>query len=93
MLSVWNPPSPFECLQLLDAKYASPMVRKYAVSRLENLGERECSDFLLQLTQVLKYEAYHDSPLAEFLLSKALKNNNLIGHPFYWHLRVRYSFL
>ena len=53
MLSVWNPPSAFESLQLLDAKYASPMVRKYAVSRLHNLGERECADFLLQQPDLL----------------------------------------
>lgn len=53
LLAAWEPLPPFEALQLLDAKYASPVVRKYAVDRIQNLGDRECRDFLLQLTQVL----------------------------------------
>jgi hypothetical protein len=114
MLARWNPPTPFEALSLLDAKYASPVVRAYAVQRLHELDDRALSDFLLQLTQVrtctqahhvtrklthtptplpprqvLKYEAYHYSPLAEFLLSRALMNVNQIGHAFFWLLKVR----
>jgi hypothetical protein len=42
---------------------------------------------ILQLTQVLKYEPYHDSALARFLLSRAVGNPPLIGHLFFWHLR------
>lgn len=109
MLALWTPPTPFEALSLLDAKYASPVVRAYAVQRLHELDDRELSDFLLQLVQVrrlpilqcfassdadqseqvLKYEAYHYSPLAEFLLSRALMNVNQIGHVFFWLLKVR----
>ena len=33
--------------------------------------------------QALKFEPYHDSPLARFLLKKAL-NNKKIGHFFFW---------
>lgn len=87
MLALWSPPTPFEALSLLDAKYASPVVRAYAVKRLHELDDRALSDFLLQLTQVLKYEAYHYSPLAEFLLSRALMNVNQIGHAFFWLLK------
>lgn len=87
MLPLWAEPSPFEALSLLDAKYASPVVRAYAVKRLHELDDRALSDFLLQLTQVLKYEAYHYSPLAEFLLSRALLNVNQIGHAFFWLLK------
>jgi len=53
MLPLWAEPSPFEALSLLDAKYASPVVRAYAVKRLHELDDRALSDFLLQLTQVL----------------------------------------
>lgn len=53
MLALWEPPTPFEALSLLDAKYASPVVRAYAVERLHQLDDRELSDFLLQLTQAL----------------------------------------
>ncbi len=53
MLALWSPPTPFEALSLLDAKYASPVVRAYAVKRLHELDDRALSDFLLQLTQVL----------------------------------------
>lgn len=52
MLALWSPPTPFEALSLLDAKYASPVVRAYAVKRLHELDDRALSDFLLQLTQV-----------------------------------------
>ena len=37
-------------------------------------------------TQVLKFEPYHDSALARFLLKKALQSKK-IGHFFYWYLR------
>src|SRR5207237_890274 len=47
-------------------------------------------DLLLQLVQALKYEPYINSTIANFLLSKALKNR-LIGHFFFWHLRSEIS--
>ena len=50
-----------------------------------------CSDemlsmYLLQLVQVLKFEAYLDCQLGKLLLRRALKNKS-IGHFFFWHLR------
>jgi phosphatidylinositol-4,5-bisphosphate 3-kinase len=38
--------------------------------------------------QVLKYEQYHDSPLACFLMARALRCPNVIGHIFFWHLKA-----
>lgn len=35
---------------------------------------------------MLKFESYHDSALARFLLSRALQSKK-IGHFFYWYLR------
>ena len=44
------------------------------------------SMYLLQLVQVLKFEAYLDCQLGKLLLRRALKNK-FIGHFFFWYLR------
>jgi len=36
--------------------------------------------------QVLKFEPYHDSALARFLLMRSLQSK-VLGHFFYWYLR------
>lgn len=41
-----------------------------------------------QLVQALKYELFHHSPLAEFLLEKAIKNLRVVGHAFFWALKA-----
>ena len=41
-----------------------------------------------QLVQALKYELFHNSPLAEFLLEKALSNTRVVGHAFFWALKA-----
>ena len=38
--------------------------------------------------QALKYELFHHSPLAEFLLEKALSNTRVVGHAFFWALKA-----
>lgn len=52
------------------------------------MTDGQCSTFLLQLTQVLKYEHYHDSSLANFLIRRAFKNPNRIGYDFFWYLKA-----
>ena len=42
----------------------------------------------MQLVQVLKYESLHDSPLARFLLRRALANPREIGTKLFWTLRA-----
>jgi hypothetical protein len=54
---------------------------------LSQMSDRELLNYLLQLVQVLKYEHYHDSPLARFLLQRAIKNRVMIGHALFWHLQ------
>lgn len=44
-----------------------------------------------QLIQALKYEVFHQSPLSEFLLEKALNNTRLIGHALFWNLKANLS--
>lgn len=36
----------------------------------------------------MKHEPYHDSPLAQFLLCRALQNRVHIGHRFFWHVKA-----
>ena len=41
-----------------------------------------------QLTQALKFESSHDSPLARFLLTRALRASTVVGHNLFWYLRA-----
>ena len=86
MLTRWAPLSLEVAMQLLDYHVADAEVRKLAVKRLEKMSDEELQLFLLQLVQVLKFESYHDSALARFLLERALKSKT-VGHYFYWFLR------
>lgn len=74
LLKLWTQPSePARALEFLDAKYADYTVRKWAVEQLYRLTDDELQLYLLQLTQCLKFEPYHDSPLSRFMLERALK--------------------
>jgi phosphatidylinositol-4,5-bisphosphate 3-kinase len=102
ILSSFQPLVPTEALALLDAKYADPNVRRYAVERLESFRDDEIMLFLLQLVQALKYELYDDSPLARFLIRRGLRESKFLGHQLFWqlmseahlsHIRQRFSAL
>lgn len=86
LLDAWAPMAPLDALELLDSKFPDKRIREYAVVRLEELTNEEISDYLLELVQVLKYEPYHDSALARFLLQHALRHRHL-GHLFFWLLK------
>lgn len=88
LLEVWEPMPPVDALQLLDAQFANRKVRAYAVRCLDTLTDAELSDYLIQLVQALKYEPNHYSPLACWLLYRALHNQMLIGHSFFWLLQA-----
>lgn len=87
MLHIWVKPAPLQALELLDAKFADPTVRDFGVSCLEYMPDGECYDFMLQLTQVLKHEPYHNSALAMFLLARGWRNPK-IGHSLVWFLKA-----
>jgi hypothetical protein len=74
-------------MELLDGRFGDYRLREYAVKCLEGFDDEELADFLLQLVQVLKYESMHDSPLARFLLRRALANPREIGNKLFWGLR------
>jgi phosphatidylinositol-4,5-bisphosphate 3-kinase len=88
LLGSWVPPTPKQALDLLDAHFADDKIREYAVERLKDMSDEELGNYTLQLVQVLKYEQYHDSPLACFLLTRAVRCPNVIGHIFFWHLKA-----
>jgi hypothetical protein len=56
------------------------------VEQLWQLQDEEIQLYLLQIIQTLRFEPYHDSPLARFVISRALQSRGL-GHAVFWGLR------
>jgi len=77
---------PHTALELLDCKYADPLVRNQAVDWLNQMSDEDMGQYMLQLVQTLKYEPYLDNPLARLLLRRVLLNRKL-GHFFFWHVK------
>eukprot|EP01063_Lacrimia_lanifica_P008012 TRINITY_DN1514_c0_g2_i1.p1 TRINITY_DN1514_c0_g2~~TRINITY_DN1514_c0_g2_i1.p1 ORF type:complete len:1150 (+),score=399.61 TRINITY_DN1514_c0_g2_i1:130-3579(+) len=75
-------------LPLLDARFANGRVRDYAVRILDRMHDSQLAECVLQLVQVLKYEPYHNSAVARFLLKRSIANPHQIGHPVFWHLKA-----
>jgi phosphatidylinositol-4,5-bisphosphate 3-kinase len=88
LLADWGTLEPKDALELLDARYADERVRMYAVQCLDAMSDEELELYMLQLVQVLKYEQFHDSALARFLMVRSLRCPNVIGHLFFWYLKV-----
>ena len=76
-----------QAMELLDRRFGDYRLREYAVGCLEAFSDDELAEFLLQLAQVLKYEAYHASALANFLLRRGLQNPRKVGMKLFWTLR------
>jgi hypothetical protein len=88
LLYEWDTPGPEDALILLDHRLPEPKVRAFAVQCLGQMGDSELRQYMLQLIQALKFETFHDSALARFLLRRALSNPVLIGHIFFWYLKA-----
>jgi phosphatidylinositol-4,5-bisphosphate 3-kinase len=57
LLQLWSrPASAVTALELLDAKFADPVVRQYAIDLLRSLKDDQLRNYLLQLVQCLKFE-------------------------------------
>ena len=82
---------PVEALALLDGQFGDIKVRIFAVKKLSQLTDSQIALFMPQLIQALKYELFHQSPLSEFLLEKALSNTRVVGHVFFWNLKANLS--
>ena len=83
-----SPLHPYEAIELLDSRFPDTNVRQFAVRCLEPLADSELAELLLQLTQILKYESYHDSLLTRYLIERCLSNPYQLGHYFFWHLKA-----
>lgn len=74
-------------MQLLDVTFADYTVRKFAITALEKISDEELQGLLLQLTQCIKFEPYHDSPLSRWLIERAIRSPFVVGHYFFWSLK------
>jgi len=83
---VASPLSAPNALVLLGELQGDDVVRSYAVEQLWQCSADVVHLYLLQMIQCLRFEPYHDSPLARFLISKALKDRT-VGHALYWGLK------
>ncbi|XP_028391713.1 phosphatidylinositol 4-phosphate 3-kinase C2 domain-containing subunit beta-like [Dendronephthya gigantea] len=86
LLANWKPMSPVNAMELLKVQFPDQMVRATAVSWMECFSDDELCDYLPQLVQALKYESYHNSPLARFLIERALHSSRLM-HYLFWYLK------
>ena len=80
LLKLCKPIPLVEALKLLSGDFLCPSIRKYAVESLELASLKEIQDHLIQIVQALKYEMYHDSYLARFILKRAIKNPLNLGN-------------
>jgi hypothetical protein len=78
---------PVQALELLTGKFLHEDIRKLAVRSLQESSYIEIQDYIIQLVQALKYEMYHDSHLAQYLLKTAIKHPLTLGHYLFWNLR------
>ncbi|XP_071954841.1 phosphatidylinositol 4-phosphate 3-kinase C2 domain-containing subunit beta-like [Antedon mediterranea] len=86
MLASWKAMPPVEALHLLNPDFADKEVRTLAVSWIRSMTDDDLCDYLPQLVQALKYESYHDSALANFIIKRSMTNVR-IAHYLYWYLR------
>ncbi|KAF0718350.1 Aste57867_1747 [Aphanomyces stellatus] len=87
LLPAWTTPRhPAAYLALLE--FAHVGVREFVVDQLRPMTDTTIRQFLPQLVQAIKGELFHTSPLADFVIERALKTPNQIGFDLFWALRV-----
>lgn len=86
LLKAWTPLSPVESLYLLMPCFPNLEVRKTAISWMKDIVSDELCDYLPQMVQILRYEAWDDSPTAWFLLERSLTSVR-VAHHLYWLLK------
>lgn len=59
-------------------------VRQFGVISLKDVNNQELSLIMLQLVQALKFEPYHNSALARFIIFRALFDCRVVGTSFFW---------
>ncbi|CAK0784160.1 hypothetical protein CVIRNUC_007363 [Coccomyxa viridis] len=85
LIARWAPISIADALELLSPAFTNPEVRAHAVEVLKRTEDEELLYYLLQLVQALRYEAADASPLAQFLVQRAVANPTL-AFTLHWYL-------
>lgn len=85
-MSSWESLSPDEAIEFLQADFPDKIVREMAVLWLSAISDDDLVDYLPELVQAIKYEAYHDSALAQFLIKRSLSSPS-VTHFLFWHLK------
>ncbi|KAJ8935975.1 hypothetical protein NQ314_012542 [Rhamnusium bicolor] len=85
MLHTWTRLKPIQALELLLPVYPDLEVRKLAIRWIRGLTNDELVDYLPQLVVALRHETYENSPLAQFLLDRALRSPRF-AHYLFWLL-------
>ncbi|XP_074032269.1 phosphatidylinositol-4-phosphate 3-kinase catalytic subunit Pi3K68D [Leptinotarsa decemlineata] len=85
MLHNWTRLRPIQALELLLPVYPDLEVRKMAIHWIRGLKNDELIDYLPQLVVALRHETYENSPLAQFLLERALRSPRF-AHYLFWLL-------
>lgn len=75
-------------LRLVGHEFSDPRARAMGVRALRLLSDGELVHVMVQLVNALSFEAHHCSPLALFLLERALQNTRRVGHSFFWQLKM-----
>lgn len=86
LLGLWQPIQPTQAFELLLPYYPDAHVREMAVECLQSLPTDQLIDYLPQLIEALKFDCYHNSPLAKMLLEKSC-NSIQFAHKFFWLLK------
>lgn len=85
LIQSWQPLSPLQSLELFLPRYPDMEVRRQAVRWISAMPTDQLVDFLPQLLQALKHDTYESSPMASFLLGRALESPR-VAHHLYWLL-------
>jgi hypothetical protein len=70
VMYAWEQPRPIVALTMLNDHFPDPKVRGYASLCLERMRDETLSQYILQLTQTLKHEPFHDSGLGKYIQTK-----------------------
>lgn len=90
MLSHWKPLDPEEAIPFLSHNYGDTAVRLYAMERVSLLPDDILDTYLYFLVEAIKFESYHQNPLTDFLMERAISSPQ-VGHHFYWLLKFHLS--
>ena len=86
LVQAWPLLPPLEAIELLGPRVAHDAVRACAVRSLMALSDGQLRPLVLQLTQALKHEPFHDAPLVRMILHRCARSPQLIGAGFFWAL-------